>query len=316
MESGDKMQIMNILQSVDKKQVHQAINCSNNDGWTPLHVSSNDGMTSIVEILIEYGAIIDARTQNFRTPLHMACMRGHFSVIQTLLISGAEVDSKDIDGNTPCHFVAEYGHRDCLRFLLTKHPTLFSKNAEGKSPIDMACSHEILQTFEEYIKSVKNILGDKHKKKAKEPREANKSSSESSNAAQKQLGVDEQHLKERAKTKQIKIFDSQIKAEKKRLADFETTGTLGPNQNSVSSNTTDDEFKPCPANFTPVKLLGTGSFGEVYLVKEKRKGRLFAMKVLSKEKIMGQNLTRYAKTERDVLSYTKHPFIVGLNFAF
>ena len=31
---------------------------------------------------------------------------------------------------------------------------------------------------------------------------------------------------------------------------------------------------------------------------------------------MGQNLVRYARTERNVLSYTKHPFIVGLNFAF
>ena len=40
------------------------------------------------------------------------------------------------------------------------------------------------------------------------------------------------------------------------------------------------------------------------------------MKVLNKSKIMGQNLIRYAKTERNVLSYTKHPFIVGLNYAF
>jgi serine/threonine protein kinase len=31
---------------------------------------------------------------------------------------------------------------------------------------------------------------------------------------------------------------------------------------------------------------------------------------------MGQNLVRYAKTERDVLSYTKHNFIVNLNYAF
>ena len=31
---------------------------------------------------------------------------------------------------------------------------------------------------------------------------------------------------------------------------------------------------------------------------------------------MGQNLVRYAKTERDVLSYTVHNFIVGLNYAF
>ena len=40
------------------------------------------------------------------------------------------------------------------------------------------------------------------------------------------------------------------------------------------------------------------------------------MKCLSKQRIMGQNLVRYAKTERDVLSYTKHTFIVSLNYAF
>jgi serine/threonine protein kinase len=34
-------------------------------------------------------------------------------------------------------------------------------------------------------------------------------------------------------------------------------------------------------------MLGSGSFGEVYLVKEKKTAKLFAMKVLSKQKIMG-----------------------------
>jgi len=52
------------------------------------------------------------------------------------------------------------------------------------------------------------------------------------------------------------------------------------------------------------------------MVREEKTGDLYAMKVLSKNKILGQNLIRYAKTERDVLSYTKHPFIVSLNAAF
>ena len=67
---------------------------------------------------------------------------------------------------------------------------------------------------------------------------------------------------------------------------METTGTAGPNQNSVSSNPnsnwSEEEFKAGPSHFIPLKLLGTGSFGEVYLVKEKKSQKLFAMKVLSK----------------------------------
>lgn len=63
-------------------------------------------------------------------------------------------------------------------------------------------------------------------------------------------------------------------------------------------------------------MLGTGSFGEVFLVEKISNGKYFAMKVLTKEKIMGHNLTRYAMTERNVMSVVNHPFIVKLNYAF
>ena len=72
--------------------------------------------------------------------------------------------------------------------------------------------------------------------------------------------------------------------------------------------------------------LGQGSFGVVYLVEKlrfegdspepQRTGKFFAMKILNKKQILGQNLVKYAKTERDVLTFTRHPFIVGLKYAF
>ena len=147
-EVGDKLGILKVLQSLPQQTTQLSIiNCTNTDGWTPLHVAASEGHAPLVEILIEYGAMIDARTKNFRTPLHIACIRGNFAVIQALLMAGSDVDAKDVDGNTPSHFCAEYGHADCLRFLLTRHPTLFSKNCEGKSPIDIAVTHEILQVI-------------------------------------------------------------------------------------------------------------------------------------------------------------------------
>lgn len=75
-----------------------------------------------------------------------------------------------------------------------------------------------------------------------------------------------------------------------------------------------DSFNP--SNLTPVYLLGKGSFGEVYLIERQIDKKQFALKVLMKKKVFSQNLVRYAKTERNVLCLTHHPFIVSLYAAF
>jgi len=71
-----------------------------------------------------------------------------------------------------------------------------------------------------------------------------------------------------------------------------------------------------PDSFEMVRLLGRGSFGEVFQVKLRQTSRAYAMKILQKRQVFNRNLLRYAMTERNVLSYIRHPYIVSLYYAF
>lgn len=58
-------------------------------------------------------------------------------------------------------------------------------------------------------------------------------------------------------------------------------------ENNALSNTTTHQEKVGPSSFICHALLGRGSFGEVYLVEKLNTNSLYAMKILSKDKIMG-----------------------------
>ena len=69
-------------------------------------------------------------------------------------------------------------------------------------------------------------------------------------------------------------------------------------------------------SFKMIKVIGKGSFGKVFLVKEHKSGEMFALKVLRKDNIIKRNQVEHTKTERSVLGYCRHPFIVSMNMAF
>jgi protein-serine/threonine kinase len=96
----------------------------------------------------------------------------------------------------------------------------------------------------------------------------------------------------------------------------EASSILRPPVSGLRVEDRGESKKVSARDFEAIQLLGKGSFGEVYLVEHKKNKELYAMKILMKSKIMGQNLVKYAMTERNVLSYIKHPFIVGLKYAF
>ena len=69
-------------------------------------------------------------------------------------------------------------------------------------------------------------------------------------------------------------------------------------------------------DFQPLKLLGTGSFGRVLLVRYLSNNTLYAMKILSKNQIKIKNQQEHTKTERDLMVKINNPFIVNIKFAF
>lgn len=73
-------------------------------------------------------------------------------------------------------------------------------------------------------------------------------------------------------------------------------------------------------DFEPLRKLGRGSFGDVYLVRHvtdsQKPGAIYAMKTLSKKNNLEDSWIRYVKTERDVLAYSNNPYIVKLKYAF
>ncbi|KAJ1779031.1 Serine/threonine-protein kinase [Coemansia sp. RSA 2523] len=68
--------------------------------------------------------------------------------------------------------------------------------------------------------------------------------------------------------------------------------------------------------FDLLKVIGKGSFGKVMQVRKRDTNRIYAMKILSKSKIVMRSEVAHTLAERNVLAKINHPFIVPLKFSF
>ena len=68
------------------------------------------------------------------------------------------------------------------------------------------------------------------------------------------------------------------------------------------------------SDYQLVRIIGTGTFGKVYLAILNGKG--FALKMLHKKKIIELKQIDHIKNEKNILAGVQHPFIVNLVEAF
>ena len=74
--------------------------------------------------------------------------------------------------------------------------------------------------------------------------------------------------------------------------------------------------KERPENFTTVKIIGKGAFGEVRLVSRKTDGKIYALKSLIKTEMFKKDQLAHVRAERDILAESDSPWVVKLHNTF
>ncbi|XP_019457992.1 PREDICTED: ADP-ribosylation factor GTPase-activating protein AGD1-like isoform X3 [Lupinus angustifolius] len=77
------------------------------DGSTVLHLACETADIGMVELLLQYGADINACDSKGRTPLHCCIIRGNSAAAKVLIMRGGNPHVADKEGNTPLNLASE-----------------------------------------------------------------------------------------------------------------------------------------------------------------------------------------------------------------
>lgn len=137
-EGADRVRVLAELEDGGDVSIH----AKDGRGLTPLHYAANKSRDpSVVALLLERGADVDAVSNEGYTPLHVAG-RGNpeSSVIELLLDHGADIEARDSNGSTPLHHAVILVNEDpsVLRLLLYRGADVSARTVHGDTPCAFA----------------------------------------------------------------------------------------------------------------------------------------------------------------------------------
>jgi ankyrin repeat protein len=126
--------------------------------WPLITAVENYAPFSIVKMLIEHGADVNAPNEQGCTPLLAAATRGNSDIVQLLVEKGAQVDNAAGCGCTPFAHTCEAGHADCIQLLLDNGADMTKVNIAGNSSLHLAAGSGSLLAVETVIKHWRGLL--------------------------------------------------------------------------------------------------------------------------------------------------------------
>jgi protein-serine/threonine kinase len=324
-QSGSLDQLREALEAPADGSPPAEVNSRSLYGRTTLHIAVSVGKPECIELLLDATAEVDARTDAGLTALHIASQRGHVRAASLLLDWGAEVLSGSNDRNLPIHLAAANGHSEVVSLLLERGIELceqyVSRNNLGQRAAEVSLDIATAETFRHFESRLSCVKGPSGEQNLAIDNYAGRTPYKGSvllHNARSDVVCRLLHKTQHPPNMAGTVLGSRAESSPMTRTPVRRTTSTKSVRAPFARVRTDT---PCmekvgPDSFVLVERLGKGSFGEVFQVRHKHNEQVYAMKILRKSKIMSGNLLRYALTERNVLSYINHPYIVSLHFAF
>ncbi|PFX15664.1 protein phosphatase 1 regulatory subunit 16A-like [Stylophora pistillata] len=129
-------------------------NLANDDGLTALHQACIDECDEIAELLVGYGANIDAEDRELWTPLHASAACENYSMVQYLVENGADVVSINADGNLPVDLVEE---DDDLKKFLHEEMNKYGFNEDKINELALLREKRMLEDIKDAIEKKRDL---------------------------------------------------------------------------------------------------------------------------------------------------------------
>jgi len=118
------------------------VNAKSGKDDTALQVAAMKADKILISILLKHHADVNAKSQSGLTPLHITAI-GETEKSALLIAAGAKINAKDGDGKTPLHYAADYDQLDQVKLLLLHGADPNAKSNGGKKPIDVTHDNDI-----------------------------------------------------------------------------------------------------------------------------------------------------------------------------
>ena len=132
-------------------------------GVALIHAFAGRGATSVVKLLIDKGADINAEDDKKMTPLIRAVICRHEETVTLLLDKGANLESK-FDGNTALIEAAMQNHERIVKRLLEKGAEKEAKNTKGHTALHIAAANAYVKVVQALLDAGANINTKDNKK--------------------------------------------------------------------------------------------------------------------------------------------------------